>query len=122
MKNNRLFLILVIIVGISLPIFSFAADADLRYDYSKYDPWPDVNDIFQLVNTFSNFLIMIAVPLAVIFIIYAGILLLISGGDKSKITKARNMIWYTVLGFAALVIGRGFYLLIESILNLGSGR
>lgn len=118
MKPNRLLLISIIVVSISLPFLSFAQP----YDYSKYNPWPDVKEFPQLINKFSNFLISIAIPLAVIFIIYAGILLLISGGDKGKITKARNMIWYTVLGFAALIVGRGFYLLIESILKSGSLR
>ncbi len=118
MKFQRSLLVSIIIITISLPFFSFAQ----TYDYSRFDPWPDVKDFPQLINKFSNFLITIAIPLAVIFIIYAGVLLLISGGDKSKITKARNMIWYTVLGFAALVIGRGFYLLIESILKSGSAR
>lgn len=117
MKFHRLLWVSIIVVAISLPVFSFA-----QYDYSRFDPWPDVKNIPQLINKFSNFLISIAIPLAVIFIIYAGVLLLISGGDKGKITKARMMIWYTVFGFAALVIGRGFYLLIESILNLGGPR
>ncbi len=83
------------------------------------NPWPDVNSIFDIINKFTSFLLYAAVPIAVILIIYAGIILLTSAGNTSKITQARSMLWYTIIGFAVILVGKGFFLLIESILNLG---
>jgi len=91
----------------------------LGYDYSKYDPWPNVTSIFDLIDKITSFLLTIAIPIAVILIVYAGIILLSSAGNPGKITQAKNTLWYTVIGFSVLLIGKGFFLLIESVLNLG---
>ncbi len=75
--------------------------------------------LVDLAKAIGRFLFQIAIPIAVIVIIYAGILFLTSGGDKAKITTARNTLWYAVIGLAIILIGQGFFTLIKSILNLG---
>jgi len=84
------------------------------------NPWAGVNSVFDLVDKLTTVLLNIAIPIAVIMIIYAGFMFLTSAGNSSRITKAKNILWYTILGFAVLLIGKGFFLLIESILNLGA--
>lgn len=75
--------------------------------------------LIDLAKAIGKFLFDIAIPIAVIVIIYAGILFLTSGGDKGKITKARDALWYAVIGLAIILIGQGFFVLIKSILDLG---
>ena len=60
-----------------------------------------------------------AIPIAVAMIVYAGILFLTSQGDPGKITKARQVLTYAVIGLAIILIGSGFITLIQSILELG---
>ena len=75
--------------------------------------------LVDLAKAIGKFLFQIAIPIAVIVIIYAGILFLTSGGDKEKVTTARKALWYAVIGLAIILIGQGFFTLIKSILDLG---
>lgn len=75
--------------------------------------------LIDLAKAIGRFLFQIAIPIAVIVIIYSGILFLTSGGNKEKITKARQALWYAIIGLAIILIGQGFFTLIKSILNLG---
>lgn len=103
-----------------VPIGPGEPGKDIPLSFNLTNPWLDIKNIFDIINKVTNFLIYAAVPLAVIFIIYAGIILLTSAGNTGRITQAKSMLWYTVIGFAVLLIGKGFFLLIESILNLGN--
>lgn len=75
--------------------------------------------LIDLAKAIGRFLFQIGIPIAVIVIIYSGILFLTSGGNKEKITKARQALWYAVIGLAIILIGQGFFTLIKSILDLG---
>lgn len=76
--------------------------------------------LVDLAKAIGKFLFQIAIPIAVIIIIYAGLLFLTSGGNKEKITKAGTALLYAVVGLAIILIGQGFFTLIKSILNLGT--
>jgi hypothetical protein len=71
--------------------------------------------IFDLI---TNWLLTISLPIVVILIIWAGLAMLLSGGNESRYTKAKHIIWYAVLGYSIILIGKGFITLIISILNL----
>jgi len=60
----------------------------------------------------------LALPVAVAMIIVAGIMFMTSQGEPTKITTARKLLLYTLLGFAIILIGEGFLSLIKSILEL----
>ena len=75
--------------------------------------------LVDLAKAIGKFIFQIAIPIAVIVIIYAGILFLTSGGNKEKVVKARTALWYAIIGLAIILIGQGFFTLIKSILNLG---
>jgi len=75
--------------------------------------------LVDLAKAIGKFLFQIAIPIAVIVIIYAGFLYLKSGGNKEKVATAHKALWYAVIGLAVILIGQGFFTLIKSILNLG---
>lgn len=75
--------------------------------------------LVDLAKAIGRFLFQIAIPIAVIVIIYAGILFLTSRGNKEQVVKASKALWYAVIGLAIILIGQGFFTLIKSILNLG---
>ncbi len=89
----------------------------LCYKYDLENPLK-VNDFLELIASVSKWLVQIAVPIAVIMIVYAGIMFLTSRGDQGKITEARKILWYAVIGIAIIVIGRGFVTLIQSVLGV----
>jgi len=72
----------------------------------------------DLINIIGKWIFNLAIPIAVIIIIWAGVLMLTSGGDAGRFKKGYMALWYAVIGLAIVLIGKGFVTLIQSILNL----
>lgn len=79
-----------------------------------------IESFLEFFSAITVWLTNIAIPIAVILIVYAGILFLTAGAVPANITKARTILTYVVVGLAIILIGRGFITLIESVLNLGA--
>ncbi|MEK7645518.1 MAG: pilin [Patescibacteria group bacterium] len=77
------------------------------------------NDLFDIINIVTQWIIYIAVPLAVLWIMYAGFLMLTAGPKPENFKKGKDILWYTILGLAIIFIGKGFVTLIISIIQLG---
>lgn len=73
----------------------------------------------DLINAIARFIFNISIPIAVILIIYAGIKFLLSRGIPAEVQKAKDILKYTLVGLAIVLIGRGFVSLIKSVLDLG---
>ena len=73
-----------------------------------------------LIDAISAKILQIAIPIAVIIIIWIGIQFFLSQGNPEKVGSAKKALWYTIIGLTIILIGRGFVSLIESILNLGT--
>lgn len=65
--------------------------------------------IEQLINTVANFLIVVGIVIAVIFIIWGGIKYMTARGDPAKAKSAKDSIIHGVIG-AAVVLGVGVIL------------
>ncbi len=78
-----------------------------------------VTDLASLVKILAQWIFNLAIPIAVAMIVYSGILFLTAAGDTAKVTKARDVLKYAVIGLAIILIGSGFISLIKSILELG---
>ena len=76
------------------------------------------NDFETLVSNIAVWVRRISIPIAVIFIVFAGIKFITSQGNPEKITEARRMLLWTIVGLAIIFIGGGFISLIRSILSL----
>ncbi len=76
------------------------------------------DNLEDLIKKLANAMISLAIPIAVIIIIYAGILYLTSGGEPKQVGKAKDALKYSVMGLAVVLIGYGFVALIKSILDL----
>ena len=85
----------------------------------KIDNPIEADNLVQLLDVIATWLFNIAIPIMVAMIVYAGIIFLISRGDTAKVSQAKKVLLYAVVGFTIIMIGKGFITLIESILNLG---
>mgnify|MGYP001571992962 CR=1 FL=1 len=104
--------ILLFFLGIN---FAFAVDCPPNEICN-----PIANDDFiGFVNAIGLWFYRIAIPIAVVVIIYAGAILMLSQGKPDVIKRGRLMLTYAVIGLGVLLIGRGFFTLIKSIINLG---
>ena len=77
-----------------------------------------VTNFQDLINIIGVWIFNLAIPIAVIIIIYAGVLMLTAGGVPAKFQKGAKALWYAVIGLAIVLIGKGFVTLIQSILSL----
>ena len=80
----------------------------------------EAKNFLELIDVLATWLFNLAIPVAVVMIVYAGVIFLTSRGDPAKVTKAKQILLYAVVGLAIILIGKGFITLIESILNLGT--
>lgn len=81
----------------------------------------EANNLLELIDVITTWLFNLAIPIAVVMIVYSGVLFLTSKGDIGKVGQAKKILLYAVIGLAIILIGKGFITLIESILNLGTG-
>ncbi|MFA6274162.1 MAG: hypothetical protein WC662_03295 [Candidatus Paceibacterota bacterium] len=73
-------------------------------------------DIFALINNIMSFVFKyLVIPIAAIMFAYAGILLLFSGGEASKKTKAKKIFFNVAIG---LVIAAAAFLIVKTILSV----
>jgi len=73
----------------------------------------------DLLDTLARWLMNIAIPIAVLLIIYSGLIYVTSRGDPKKVTQAQGILRAVVIGLVIIFIGKGFISLIRSILELG---
>lgn len=90
------------------------------YSFSLDNPFGGgATTIFDFINVITTWIFNLSIPIAVVLIMYAGLLFLTAGGSPKNFQKAKDVLKYTVLGLAILLIGKGFVTLIISILELG---
>jgi len=73
----------------------------------------------ELIDALISWIFWLAIPIAVIMIIYSGIIIMLSRGEQKKFTHGKKILLWATVGLAVVLIGRGFVALIESVLNLG---
>ena len=72
----------------------------------------DYNGFLLLLKNVFDYLVLIAVPLATVAIVYAGIIMVTAGGNDGKRSQAKDIIWTAVKG---LVLVLAAYLIVRTI-------
>ena len=129
-KNSKrafvLLLTLVIFVGIfSFGGWSYAADCPdggtLPNCYRLDNPLGATDSIPGLICKILSFLSSkVMPPVAVFMALYASFLLLISVGNPGKVTAARNVLLYTVVGAGIILLSVPLIALVLSIIGAGA--
>jgi uncharacterized membrane protein YraQ (UPF0718 family) len=63
-----------------------------------------VNTIQDAVKAFMSAIVRIAIPFIVVFFIWSGFNFIVARGNEKKITDAKNMFLYTIIG-TLLILG-----------------
>ena len=75
-------------------------------------------DSFEdIINNIVDFIYTISLAVVPLMIVWAGVLYVTSGGNPDQITKAKNIIIYTLAGFAVVLLSKGFVVIIEQLLE-----
>ena|SRR3989338_4858160 len=118
------FLTLVAFLGsFSLPLLVHAETVPAPFDCKTtpegcdfiITPFGGFKDIQSLVDWIVKTLIVIAIPIAVVLIIWSGITYMRSGGDPALVKKAGEILLWTAIGLAIMFVGGGFVDLIFSV-------
>jgi hypothetical protein len=90
-----------------IPVFVLAALPTVTVQPG--DGGVDLREIEDIIRTVANFLMIVAVIIAVIYIIWGGITYMAAGADETKASSAKTRIKNGVIG-AAVVLGVGVIL------------
>lgn len=80
----------------------------------------EADSFTELVENIITWIVNIGISVAIIMIIYAGLLFMTAAGEEEKITKARKALIWSLIGLAVLLIGKGFVSIIKDILKVTS--
>lgn len=71
----------------------------------------------NLINLILNLLFIVGLVLAIVFIIFAGLQWILSGGDKQKLQAARNRLTYSIIGFLIIILSLAIVNIIIALLG-----
>jgi hypothetical protein len=98
------------IVAFAVPMLSFAA------------PYSDLDDIIKDVLQYGNKFIALLISFAVIYIIYAVVVYIISGDDEGKLAAAKNKILWGVIGLVVILSIWGIVGVVRNTFNFGPNQ
>jgi len=105
-----LLLISIFILVLFIPFVVYGANSNL--------PNPiGTTDFSKLVESIIEWIVNIGILIAVIMIVYSGILFMISRGNDDDITKAKKALTWSLIGLAILIMGKTWITLIKNILS-----
>lgn len=71
----------------------------------------------ELIGAISGFVWRLAVAIAPIMFIIAGFLFITSGGEPGRLRTAKNLLLYTVIGLAIVLLASSFIAILQQILS-----
>ena len=104
--------ILLISLLLSLPIIVSAVEFQNPLEYETFG---------ELIDAIIKFIFNIAVVVVPLMIIIGAFYLITAGGDPKKIGTGKNIIVYTLIGLAIIMLARGLLAMIESIIGVKIG-
>ena len=77
-------------------------------DTLQIDPPTDSKTFQDLINKIVSFLSLVSLALAPLMIVLAGFYYVTANGDPEKVKKANNILLYTAVGIAVILLSRAF--------------
>ena len=78
------------------------------------NPLDNTSTFYGLILKIADIVFLIGVPIAVIFIIYSGLLFVTARGNEEKLKTAKRTFWWAILGTAILLGAKVLALAIEA--------
>lgn len=91
-------------------------DTHQRDGYTLPNPL-GTDSFLEVINRVLQGLTIIAIPVVAIIIVIAGFMLITSGGDPGKRTKAKDMILWSAIGFGILLLADSVALIVQNFLS-----
>jgi len=104
--------ILPILILVSLPIGAWAIEFQNPLDYDTFG---------ELVDKLITFIFNIAVVICPLMIIIGAFYILTAGDDPKRVETGKNIITYTLIGLAVILLARGLIAMIEQVIGVRIG-
>lgn len=107
---KKIILSLVTVSAVALPLLAMAA----------FNPGSTPNpptDIGTIVNAVLNFVWILFVALAILSILFAGVLFLTSQGDPEKVKTARTAVLWGIVGIVVAIIAFSIVLIVRNTIG-----
>jgi hypothetical protein len=119
--SPKILIIIFLIVGYFLsaaaPIFVAHGEDCPANQICLPNPLGSTDSISKLIEKIVNWLAQIGGIIAVGMIIWGAIQMLTAGGNPEKIEKAKKTIFWTVVGYAIILIGKGIETIIRNFFD-----
>jgi hypothetical protein len=109
---KKIFLILILL---TLPIIVLAEET-IRIENPL-----EAGSFEVIINNIIDFIFKIAIVLAPLMVIIGGFLFVTAGGNIQQISRAKNLLIWTAIGFAIVLLSKGILGIIEKILGVKGG-
>ena len=123
-NNPRIYLIVFFFVAVvlflELPFFGYAAspvlpDCNKTFSGGKITDPCGFKQIKDLADNVLKFIVTIAVPIATIAFVYAGVLYLTAGGSPGKISRAHGIFLNVAIGLGIVLSA---WLIVKTVLEI----
>jgi len=81
-------------------------------------PIQTTDDIISIIIGLVNWVAWFVALVAVLFGLYAGILFITAGGDDEKLTKAKNILLYSIVGIVVAILAFSIVAISKSIAGI----
>ena len=108
-------LISLILIGAIYPLSIQADDASV-FSLDVKSPL-QYHNLMELANSIVNILVWVAFAVLTISILYAGFMFIGSGGDTTKIKKAKDALVYTLVGLLIILFSKFIIAIIKGVFS-----
>jgi len=81
-------------------------------------PIQNTDDLIAIILGLVNWVAWFVALVAVLFGLYAGILFITAGGDDEKLTKAKNILLYSIVGIVVAILAFSIVAISKSIAGI----
>ena len=106
------------VLKIIIVLFLFNIIFPLKIQALTFPPPTSWTTVQELIDAILNFILYVGLAIFPIMAIIAGLLFLSSGGDPSKVKKAKDILLYSVIGLFIILLAKGLISVIESVLGV----
>jgi len=72
---------------------------------APYDTWA-ICCIMDRIYMITNWIFLLLMALAIIFVLYGGFLIIAAGGSEERVLKGRSYIMWALVGFAVAILAK----------------
>ncbi|PIR69562.1 MAG: hypothetical protein COU47_02295 [Candidatus Niyogibacteria bacterium CG10_big_fil_rev_8_21_14_0_10_46_36] len=99
---KKAFITIAVISIVCLSAYSLA-HAQESFQLNLYNPLGSIDSFAALAASIFRAIVIIAIPLTVIFLIWAGILFVTARGNETQLAKAKKVFVWSVIGAMVIV-------------------